>query len=61
MEINWNEAPEWAMYHWFDSNGCGWWLEMIQDVHFSYRIIGKRKTSGNSKVGSNNLVTKRPI
>ena len=29
MTIDWSQAPAWAQYHVFDSDGRGWWYEVL--------------------------------
>jgi hypothetical protein len=50
--VNWDEAPEWAMYHAVDESGCGYWHKEIPFVFYSVwrqdRCMRKSKNYPNN-------------
>lgn len=64
MKIDWNNAPEWAQYHAFDSDGRGAWLQNEPEEGAMFWIArGAKWPSGYQKpktISWKNSLVKRP-
>jgi hypothetical protein len=62
FKVDWNDAPDWALFHHFQKNGNGIWKGLIIHPDKDYHIITSANSGNKIPENSNwqNSITLRP-